>query len=314
MALVLVHLTVRIRDDVGVRIVGERAAWLWTHLRRAFPKALAVVLMPNHPHVIAWVPSAELARAVLVKIIAAFSRRFRLPRSTWQRAPPPKLVEPGQESTVLRYVALNPARRNLVKDPLAWYWSTYADVVGAIADPWVAFDAIAPHLPRRLRDRGRLHDFVSSDKTTNVAGTPRPVAARDAPVATRALDDILLAAIAATRSARGAHRSRGPARAAFVWLAVTQGWDDVPRLARLCGMTRNAIQRILRGAAPQSLDAARLFLGDARLLDAARVAIGWCSTDEAPVVDARKSPNVRPHRVETPTVPRRTVRSTVVSA
>jgi hypothetical protein len=285
---------------------------MWSRLRRAFPRALAVMLMPNHPHVVAWVPSPALAHVTMVKLVAAFGRRFRLPRSTWQRVPPPKLVEAGQEAIVLRYVALNPARRNLAKDPLAWYWSTYADVIGAIADPWVVFDAIASRLPRRLRDRRRLHDFVSSDKTTNVAGTPRPSAARDAPVATRTLDDILLAAIAAARGTAGAHRSRGPAREAFVWLAATQGWDDVPRLARLCGVTRSAIRRILRGAAPQSLHAARLFLGDARLLDAARVAIGRCSTDDAAVVDARRSPNPRPHSTEATTA-RRAVRSTLVS-
>jgi len=281
MALALVHLVARIRDDVGLRIAGERAGWLWTHLRRAFPKVLAAILMPNHLHVVAWVVSPARAHTTVVKLVAAFVRRFRLPRSTWQRVPLPRIVEGGKEPAQLRYVALNPMPKNLARDPLEWYWSTYPDLLGAIADPWVSFDAIRLHLPSRFRDPARLHDYVTGDPAMNVAGTPPPRAARDTSVATRTLDDILVAATASTRGESGEHRRRGPTREAFVWLAATQGWRDIPRLARVCGVSRSAIFRILQGPPPRSLDAARLFLGDERLLTAARRALGSFSTGDA---------------------------------
>ena len=281
MALVLVHLVARIRDDVGLRIAGERAAWLWTHLRSAFPNVLAAILMPNHLHVVTWVVSPAVAHTTLVRVVGAFVRRVRLPRSTWERVPPPRAVDGGKEASTLRYVALNPTAKKLARDPLEWYWSTHLDVVGAVADPWVSFDAIRLHLPSRLRDVARLHDYVSGDHAIDVAGTRPPTAARDTSVATRTLDDILVAATAATRSAAGDHRRRGPTREAFVWLAATQGWRDVPRLAEICGLTRSAIFRILQGPRPRSLDAARLFLGDDRLLTAVRRALGSFSLDAA---------------------------------
>ncbi len=293
MALVLVHLVARIRDDVGLRIAGERAAWLWTHLRCAFPKVLAAMLMPNHLHVVAWVVSPAVAHTTLVRVVGAFVRRFRLPRSTWQWVPPPRAVDGGKEASTLRYLALNPAAKKLARDPLEWYWSTHLDVVGAIADPWVSLDAIRLDLPSRLRDVARLHDYVSGDHAIGVPGTRPPTAARDTSVATRTLDDILVAATAATRSAAGDHRRRGPTREAFVWLAATQGWRDVPRLARICGVSRSAIFRILQGPPPRSLDAARLFLGDERLLTAARRALGSFSLDDATSASVERTSSAR---------------------
>lgn len=288
MQLVLVHLVARIRDDVHVRLVGERAAWLWEHARRAFPNVLAAILMPNHLHVLAWVVAPALAHTTLVKLIAAFVRRFRWHRSSWERVPPPLRVAPGKEAGLLCYLALNAARKGLARDPLEWYWSTYLDLVGAIGDPWVSFERVRPYLHRSITDVRRLHGYVSDDRDVAVGGTPPPKAAESVFVATRPLDDILVAAIAATRGATGDHRRRGPSRDAFVWLAATQGWRDIGRLARICGVTRSAIHRILRGPEPRALAAARLVLGDARLLAAARGGIPPAPTAAAPKVTPRK--------------------------
>ena len=48
------------------------AQWLWDALRKAFPDAVAAVLMPDHPHII--MPLGRQRR--LAAILGAFARTF----------------------------------------------------------------------------------------------------------------------------------------------------------------------------------------------------------------------------------------------
>lgn len=274
MRILAVNLVARLRDHVRARLEGDHASWLWKHLRRAFPEALACMFMPNHVHLLVCVPSARLAHASFVKVLAAFARAFRIAAPVWQPIPAPTVIEPTKVLTLVRYYALNPAWARLAKDPLGWHWSTHLDICDAVADPWVTIDDLRPFFRGGVRDIETFHHYVSSDSKVRVDGTPLPVAASETSVATRPLDDILLAATAATRGTRGDHRRRGPTRDAFIWLAATHGWRDVARLAKICGITNNALRKILRDAPPAPLRAARLVLGDARLMSAARRAIG----------------------------------------
>jgi hypothetical protein len=287
MALIPVHLVAHLREHVRVRLEGERAAWLWKHLRRAFPHALACTLMGNHVHLFVRVPSARLAQATFVKVLGAFARAFGLMRPVWRPVPAPSGIEPSKVLGLVRYLALNPPRARVVSDPLAWYWSTHLDICGAIADPWVTLADLRPFMRGRMNDIERMHAYVSGDPSVHPAGTPLPKAARDTEVATRTLDEILLAAAAATRGRKDDHRRRGPTRTAFVWLAATQGWRDIDRLAKLCDVTNDGILKILRAPPPTSLDPARLVLGDARLMSAARRSIG---TQAAPSSGANRRP------------------------
>ena len=58
--------------------------------------------------------------------------RFAPGVDLWGRVPVPKVLTGRKElSTTIRYVVLNPCHARLVDDPLAWWWSTLRDVVGA---------------------------------------------------------------------------------------------------------------------------------------------------------------------------------------
>jgi hypothetical protein len=284
----VVHFTARLRINVPARLDREHAAWLFARLRHAFPNTLAATLMPNHPHLIADVIDVAQAHATFTKILAALARTSSWPRPVWQPIPPPLIIT-GLDKILfqVRYAGLNPCRARFVGDPLAWYWSTYRDVVGATADPWVTFAKLRRYLPAPQRyNIQRLHEFVSSDPSVHVAGTPLPTPAVDTNLAERPLADILRAAVAATRGSPLDHRRRGPTRTIFVTLAAAQGWGDVQRLAALCDTTPRAIAEMLRRGPPPGLDAARLCLGDARLLHRANA--------------LRFAPEQRPVRSRTP--------------
>jgi hypothetical protein len=264
----IVHLTARLRDSSCGRLDREHAAWLFSRVRHAFPHALGVVLMPNHPHLVVDVPDVEQAYATFRKILSALVRPLSWLRPVWQPIARPKIVVGAEKIAVeVRYVALNAPRARLADDPLAWYWSTHRDVLGATADPWVTFTKLRRYLPPRLgADVERWHRYVSSDPSCHVAGTSMPAPARDVDVAERPLADVLRAAAAATRGSIDGHRRRGSMRTIFVRLAAAQGWDDPRRLAELCDTTPRAIADILRRPPPPGLAAARLSLGDPRLL------------------------------------------------
>lgn len=263
----IIHLTARLRPKLDLRIDREHAPWLWARLREAFPKALAVVFMGNHPHLVVDVDDPIRARTTFAKVLAAFARRLRLGRGTWQPMPPlDLLVDPDRIAFVVRYVWLNPARRRWIRDPLRWFWSSYRDLFGATADPWTTFERLQPYLPPRLKTLSALHDFVSADRFTHVEGTTMPAPPDDARARGRPLCDLLAAAAAATRATMTGHRRPGPMRDLFVWLAHRQGWTTARTLGEVCGVTADAIRKILRGPPPAGLDAARQCLADDRLL------------------------------------------------
>jgi hypothetical protein len=245
-------------------------------MRAAFPNALAATLMPNHPHLVAVVDDVAQAHLVFSKVLAAFVRGVAWPRPVWEPFPPPqRIVGANKVLQAIRYVALNAPRAGLVDDPLAWYWSTHRDVIGATADPWVTLDRLRRYVPAgSALDAIRLHAYVSGDPSTDPRGTPFPVPAADVAVAERPLADILAAAAAATRGSMNDHRRRGPTRTLFVWLAWVQGWTDAKRLADLCRTTPRTILEMVRRPPPAGLAAARLCLGDARLLLHPRAARG----------------------------------------
>jgi hypothetical protein len=181
--------------------------------------------------------------------------------------PAPKiLVAPDKVLRELRYIALNPAWAHLTDDPLAWIWSTYRELFGAVAAPWVMFERLRKYLPRWFQQSlERVHGFVSADPATHLLGTPMVRPLPRAELQMRPLGQVVAAAAAATRGSTEAVRRIGPTRALFVRLAAEQGWHDAHKLAEICGVTPRAIRKMLAGPQPRGLAAARLCLGDDRL-------------------------------------------------
>ena len=261
-----IHLVARTRGAAQPFTEHGRAAWFWRHLRGTFPEALAAVLMPDHLHVIT--PAAARAKEQASNLLAAFGRRFELGRALWHPIPPP---EPVRNSLhlwrQLRYVALNPCRDRLCSDPLDWLWSTYRDVMGATADPWVTAERLARAVGEPARDfRPRLHRYVSSDPSVQVSGTPEPVAAPPTEFSRYPLEWIAHAAGAALRRPAGEVKTRSPVRVLFLQLARAQGWRNGAHLARYSNVTRSGARKAAsRSLPPQALSAAMLCLGDPRL-------------------------------------------------
>jgi len=242
------------------------APTLWRALRRAFPKALACVVMPDHFHVIAFEPSAPTARRKLGAVLSGIRRSEGCDALVWERAPPPQLVpDTAHLRRQIRYVALNPSRAGLVRDPLEWLWSTHRDVVGAIIDPWVQSDDLAKVL--RVPAEGfntRHHLYVSGDPSVNVRGTAFPIPASPASVAAIPLETILMAARAAMRATARDARRRSPARSLFMDLARASGWTDARAVSRATGAATATVRAraLLHRPIPS---AAWLCLGDRRL-------------------------------------------------
>ena len=267
----LVHLTARTRAGQPLLADQEVAAMLWSGLRRGFPAALAVVLMPNHLHLIGDEPSPSEARFRLGRILGAITRRVRTKGrrdfAGWQPVPEPaRIPDVMHLRRQVRYVALNPCRAGLTRDPLEWPWSTYRDVMGAIADPWVDGARLASAFGTSRRDFGtRFHAYVSGDPSCSVTGTAPPRPARPSPAPAYSLERILVAAASATRAPVSAVTSRSRTRLLFVLLATRHGWHDTRLLAGMCRTSRQSVAKLRRKRAEALIAAGELCLGDERL-------------------------------------------------
>jgi hypothetical protein len=264
----LCHLTAHAVGGLTPFATFEGAAFAWRRLRRAFPQALAVVLLPNHLHIVSDEPDPDAARRRLAAVLSGVARHPPCATGSrvWAEVPPPRPIPDVRHlARHVRYLALNPCRSGLVRDPLSWLWSTHRDVIGAVADPWASAERLAAALRRPRRGfEAAHHAYVSGDPSTCVTGTPfpQPVAATDSP--SLPLETIRLATAAALRVPLDAVRRRTTARRLFVQLAWHQGWRNTRLLARECQATRQAIRGLLRQPDP-GLTAARLCLADARL-------------------------------------------------
>ena len=259
------HLVARVaRTDVDLTDWGL-AARVWRSLRRAFPEALAVGLMPDHLHVIDESLAADEARRAMGRALSRAT--YGMGKGVWQAVPKPDRVRESKLERAMRYVALNPCRAELAPDPLAWLWSTHRDVMGAVADPWIDGGRIATRLgPRRWHSKEAWHRYVSSDFAVSAGGTPPPEGMRAADEPTHTLGDIAAAVATALRVAPGAVKRKGPARRLFLALAYRQGWRDTALLARVLDISKRSVRRLLRPCSGDAdLEAAALCLGDLRL-------------------------------------------------
>ena len=152
----------------------------WSALRKAFPEALAVVLLPDQGHLLLPAPQeVEVARARLNVCL-----RTKLPWHPWAPVPPPNPT-PGGARTLcaLRQLALLPCRVGLAESVLDWKWSTYLDLMGKKEDPWID----AHRLQLSIGQRGpeflrQLHNYVcageAGERTKKLSETPNREALR----------------------------------------------------------------------------------------------------------------------------------------
>jgi len=261
------HITARTLLGSRPFIEPSVAWWFWRRMRETFPNAFVACLMPNHFHVLDGAGAREL-QARMRGLMSGLSRHVGATR-LWERAPDPTPVRgPAHLARQIKYVHLNPCRAGLVRDALAWPWTTHRALVGAEADPWTTAARIAPviHQPADGFERA-FHAYVSDSSSVarEQAHFPR-LAVRGVAAATP-LPLIVQAAASVTPWAHSTER-----RNVTTALALQQGWPRTSTLAAAVGCDVRTLRKttpVTRG----SLVAAILALGDERLrLESTRLA------------------------------------------
>ncbi len=206
---------------------------LWVRLTAGL-RFRALVLMPDHVHV-------QLTDATQLAPLAVALRSYAQWRNgargesgpVWEhRATPTPIRGSEHVERTTRYIHLNPCRRGLCHDPLAWPFSTHRDAVGLAL----------PAVRRPVPDPEQFHAWVSGDPTVDARGTPLP-GAPGAPARTWSLPQIAAAVSALTRTPDSALRTRGPVRSLLLCAAARLAVAPDAVVAELAGVDRSTARR-----------------------------------------------------------------------
>ena len=228
-------------------------AWhLWHLLVTLVLAPTALVLMPDHLHL----QHAHDVRSAVAQAARAHAkwlngrRRTRAP--LWESIPTCEpLADRQKERRSERYVALNPCRKGLVRDPLAWAFSTHRDAVGLTPV------AVRPKVARPHE----YHQYVSADPTVDVQGTLLPTAPLSIPAGEAGLIAVFDATSALFRATEPMLRARGPARTALINATLCLV-PDVTRteVAEFLGVDRRTLQRANASSNPTTRAIERVVL------------------------------------------------------
>ncbi len=150
----------------GTRLFNcwEEACALWQRLARV-PGLRALVLMPDHVHLLSSSGDAHAFDAALRAYAQWRNHRRGVRGRVWEARPPPEALPDRKHARrTLRYVHLNPCRSRLVACPAAWPFSTHRDALGLALSP----------VREKAPDPVDLHRYISSDPSACVTGTPFP--------------------------------------------------------------------------------------------------------------------------------------------
>jgi hypothetical protein len=240
-----------IRGTLLFRTWPEARA-LWDRLIRGLPRFRALILMPDHVHVILPEPDKERLGAVMRAYAqwrnAARGERVRV----WEHGQNPSEIADDQHlRRTERYVYLNPCRKRLVDDPLAWPFSSYRDALGFVAFPSRA--AVA--------DPYDLHAYVSADSTVDLRGTFLPQERTfDGGIP---FDRVRAAVSSLTRTSVDRIRGDAPARHLLIRASRALTGLSGAALAREIGVHHTTVLRTKAGSDPAVRLVARV-AGDPR--------------------------------------------------
>lgn len=196
------HVIARSIDHQLMFRTWAEARVLWDAVVRASPGLLALVLMPDHIHMVHPHDLRQRLAAALSGYVRWRNHQRREQRQVFLKLREPRLLY--DESWVrrcIRYVHLNPCKPKLAPDPLAWPFVTHRDACG------LAVPAIVPP----VQDARRFHRQVSTDTHVSLTGTPLPTGM----VETSDPAQVLAAVSALTRTPLSGLRIRGPARTLY---------------------------------------------------------------------------------------------------
>ena len=208
--------------------------------------------MPDHLHL----QHAHDVRDAVIQAARAHAKWLNARRGRrgplWESIPTCEPIADRQkERRSERYVSLNPCRKGLVRDPLAWAFSTHRDAVGLTPV------AVRPKVARPHE----YHQYVSADPTVDVQGTLLPTAPLSIPAGEAGLVAVLDATSALFRATESRLRQRGPARTALI-NAILCLVPDVTRqdVADFVGVDRRTLQRANASSNPTTRAIERVVL------------------------------------------------------
>lgn len=246
------HLVARTHRHAPLWTTWAQGRALWDRILRVSPGRVALVLMPDHVHLV----HPTDIRPALAQALAGHTRSTGV--GPLEPLPPARpLVDAQKVRRNVRYIHLNPCRARLCGDPLEWPLSTHRDACGLMIEPAV---------PAR-NDALRFHRYVSSDPTVGVQGTELPGDA----LGTFPPFDILQAVSAVTRAPIAEVRRKSPARRLYLAAARELSGAASPEIAAVIGVHRTSVGR---ASAPRAhILKVRRVLADPRFgaLDAARL-------------------------------------------
>jgi hypothetical protein len=180
---------------------------VWRAVLRVVPVPEALVIMPDHLHLLCARDAREAVGRALGGV-ARWRNHAEGVRGPLVR-PLPEAVEvvgSKKRSRAIRYAHMNPNRAGLARDPLAWPLSTHRDAVGLT---W-------PRVGPRRRDVS-FHRYVSSDPSADVGGTELPGGA----YAARELHEVV-AAVSAVLRLPAEQLGASPYARSLVWDACCE--------------------------------------------------------------------------------------------
>jgi putative transposase len=137
------------RRQIVFRCDGDRRLFL-SELERAVVRhrwrSLGYCLMENHYHLVVETPEPNLGRGMrdfLSRFVQTANRRHGIDGHMFKERFRSVLVENDRQfACLLRYVALNPVQAGLCSDPLAWRWSSHAEMIAGRGSTLVAADRV----------------------------------------------------------------------------------------------------------------------------------------------------------------------------
>jgi hypothetical protein len=212
-------------------LTWSEASVLWTFLVDGVSNLDALVLMPDHVHLLTTVDNRR-SFGVALRSYARWRNAARGERGpVWSPIPASQEVASNEkERRSERYVHLNPCRAGLVGDPLEWPFSTYREAVGLAIDP----------VRRPDVDPAATHAYTSSDPSVSTRGTLLPTTQ----VATPTLAEVFDAVGGLCRATPTILRRRGPARTLLIRAARVLTEASSAEIADLAEVDARTIQRV----------------------------------------------------------------------
>ncbi len=222
---------------------------VWRLLQRYFPQTIAAVLMPNHFHLLVWPLDLDQVRFRMGMIRRDLRRLY--PGIVWETISDPKpLPDRFHLLREIRYVHLNPCRKQLCVDPIEWEWSTHREYLNAVARPWIDPPKVIQKLGRPWTGwpadelRRRMHLYISGDPSVHPMGTAAPMGLSD--VGWIDISRVKLTGVLALRCTESELLRKGRLRARLVRVLARGSGVVAPKIAAVFGVDRRSVSEIGR--------------------------------------------------------------------